>query len=272
MKQTTPLRKWGAALSATCALALFTAPQAQAAGTGQLGILDTSGINPATEAEWAVNDEYRLTFITSDRIDASDDAGGTVDWNSISAWNAAAQSFADNATGQDLGSVTWNVIGSTADVDARDNTLTNPNNGSGHSIMLIDGSTVIASDFNELWSADAGSGGIQNTISLTENEGQNIADAPAIPWPLTGTEGDGTALGSGDVLRDISEGGTIRQGQGTDTVGWIDRADISGQPAASSDSPHAIYAMSETLTVVPEPSAALLIGLAGLGLLARRRR
>ena len=256
-----------AATAGCCALSMIAAAPAHAATMfGQLGILDTSGINPTTHQPWQLGDHYRLVFITSDRVNASDNSGGTVDWNDISTWNATAQGFANNATGHDLSSVNWNVIGSTVDVDARDNTLTNPNiNGSGHPIMLIDGSTVVASDFNELWSG----AGIQNIINLTENEGQSISDAPAIPWPLTGTRWNGTAHVATGVLRDISGGGSIRQGEGGNTVGWIDRAESS--VIADSSNPHAIYAMSETLTVIPEPSTAVLIGLGSLVLLRRRR-
>jgi hypothetical protein len=110
--------------------------------------------------------------------------------------------------------------------------------------MLIDGKTIVAGNFNELW-GPAGHE-IRNVISLTENKGQHINDAPAIPWPFTGTNISGTVI-SGGHLRDISGGGSIRQGQGDNVRGWIDRANYT--VAAQDNRPRAIYAMSNPLFV-----------------------
>jgi len=257
------LSKWVFTACAGLALAGLTAPLAHSATLfGQLGFLDTSGTNPATGQPWQLGDQYRLVFISSIRATAEDRSDNIADWNAL------AQGFANNAThSANLGSVSWFVIGSTATVDARDNTSTNPNvSGAGHTIMLINGSTVIANDFNDLWGGPGSS--IQNIINLTENEGQTIGAAPGSEWPWTGTNASGVALS--EPLR--SGTGNIRQGQGNSTVGWIDRDNISGSPAARSSSPQSIYVMSEPLMVIPEPSTALLIGLGGLALLRRRRK
>ena len=222
----------------------------------QLGILDlvaNSGNNPATGELWQPGDSYRLVFISSDPLDPRDDTAPSPfgSWNNIDTWNAEAQNFADTAEGQDLSGVTWRVIGSTTSVNARDNTRTNPaEDGNGHAIMLIDGKTIVANDFNGLWGSSGHS--IQNVIRFTQNivggENEHILDAPAIWWPFTGTNVSGANQGAGGSLRDIGPGGAIRQGQGDNTQGWIDRANFT--VAASSSSPQAIYVMSERLFVI----------------------
>lgn len=224
---------------------------------GQLGILDLAsngGINPATDEPWKAADRYRLVFISSDPVNPRDGAAPSSfgSWNSISTWNAEAQNFANNAVGQDLSGITWKVLGSTPTVNARDNTATNPAvNGSGHPIMLIDGKTVVADDFNRLWGG-AGSP-VRNTIRYTQNltgtgENQHINDVPTIWWPFTGTNASGVNLGAGGSMRDIDAGGSIRQGQGDNLLGWIDRANFT--VAAQSTGTMAIYAMSDPLFVI----------------------
>jgi len=229
---------------------------ANAALAGQLGILDTNGINPNTGVQWAAGDQYRLVFITSQGVGSS----GT-EWDDIATWNDAVQTIADNAG---LGSVTWNIVGSTADVDARDNTLTNPNlHGTGHAIVAMDGSTVVANDYNQLWD-----GVVRSTRPEWTENGDNMSTVDdAVPWSLTGTAGDGTADGS-LYLQNTADGGTIRQGRNQDTHHWIN-ANITG--ANWSDTgPLSVYAMSETLTV-PEPGSLALLGVGGLLVAARRR-
>jgi hypothetical protein len=258
MKMKTLIFKQTATFAAMGALALFATQQASAAGSGQLGILDTSGINPNTGVEWAVGDEYRLIFISSTFVDPN---GSAMD--GIAAWNSAVQDIA-NAAG--LGSVTWNILGSTVDVDARDNTSTNPNvDGTGHAIIAMDGSTIVDNNFTNLWDGDAP----ESIVAFDEN-GVAKDSSDAVDWPLTGTLSDGTAE-SGLELRDLSSGGTIRQGrnQSSFAAGWINANNIGAN--WSSDAALSVYGMSETLQVVPEASSALLIGLASLALLRRRR-
>ena len=107
---------------AAVAMAVF-AGSAQAL-EGQLGILTPgalSGNNPATGAPWAVGDQYRLAFFTS--------ATTTAESADIATYNAWVQGLANASTAYDIGAddgVTWKVIGSTSEVDARDNTSTNP--------------------------------------------------------------------------------------------------------------------------------------------------
>jgi len=249
MKTQTPIRKWAAG----CALALMTAPLAHAAGTGQLGILDTSGTNPNTGLEWAIGDNYRFAFVGS--VDR--DAQSTV----IADYNTWAQDLA-NASSLNIGGgqgVTWNIIGSTSSVDARDNTSTNPNaDGTGESIFLLDGLTSIATDYADLWD-----GAISNALNLDENG--NSKDPK---FGFTGTFTDGTRVSDHNNRGSLgSDDGKGVSQSGSKVSEWIYRA----QTSAGADTALPMYSMSETLTVVPETSSALLIGFAGLALLRRRR-
>ena len=267
MKFQTHSRRWASAIGAGCALAMLTAPLAQSALVGQLGILDLTangGINPATNEAWKYGDTYRLVFITSTSVNSADSA-----MDSITAWNAAVQSIANAAnnsgtTGPDLSTVTWNIVGSSADVDARDNTSTNPNVNSGYGIFAMNGSTVIANNFDMLWDSVVR----DERPEWTENGDHMSGVSEAVPWSFTGTSGNGTADGS-LYLKDTSGGGNIRQGRNQDDHHWIN-ASITGANWSDSGA-LSVYGMSETLTVIPEPSTALLIGLGGLALLRRRR-
>lgn len=253
------------AVVAVFSIATLTSLSTQAAASGQLGILDTSGLNPSTGRNWAIGDPYRLAFISSGRVDASNTSFGSLD--DIATWNAVAQSFA-NKSHLDLSGASWKVIGSTKDLDARDNTRTNPaSNGLGHPIILIDGSTTIARNYADLWD-----GRLENTITLTEIRGTRIGDLNIPAYPFTGTKPNGTALDSNEVLRALSPSskGKIRQGHANHPLGWIDRAPV-GLPAADNGS-MPIYILSDPLYVIdqiPEASSIWLVGLLGLVLCRR---
>lgn len=248
------------------AVLLFSAISANAAILkSQLGLLDLSangGLNPATGAAWQLGDQYRLVFISSTPVDPQNSAA-----DDIAYWNAAVQSIANNSTIAGLGSVTWNIIGSTETVDARDNTSTNPNvNGTGHTIFNLDGSTVIENNFDDLWDGNA-----PLSICLYDENGVDKDASTAVDWPLTGTSTDGTANGT-VYLQDTSSSGSIRQGRNQIgfEAGWIDANNIGANWSA--DGALSVYGMSEALTIIPEPSTALLAGLGLAGLVLRRRR
>lgn len=240
---------------------LLSVGTASAVPIGQLGILDDNangGINPVTGLAWASGDQYRLVFVTS--------TFGSPGSSNINDYNAFVQAAANSAG---LGAATWNVIGSTTSVDARDNTGTNFTiDPIGTSIFLIDGTTKIADDYTDLWD-----GTIDSPINRTETNG---AYTPPLTSPFgqfggvwAGTTGDGQDRG-------VAALGGPRADLGLSIVSnsaqWIRRADINPH----NDAPLGFYAMSELLTIpgnaVPEPTTATL-GLIGLaGLLARRRR
>jgi hypothetical protein len=214
----------------------------------QLGILDlgaNGGVNPATQQGWQAGDSYRLVFISSTYVDPNDAAK-----NDISAWNTAVQNIADAATTHDLSGVTWKIIGSTENVDARDNTLTNPEvNGTGHAIFNMDGSSVIENNFVDLWNGDD-----PVNIALFD---ENVVDkdtSAAVDWPLTGTNFDGTA-NSSLFLKDTTGGGAIRQGrnQAGFSAAWIDANNVGANWSANDAL--SVYGMSERLFVIDQDDA-----------------
>ena len=237
-----------AAAGLVVALAAFAGP-ARADLMGELGILDVSGTNPATGETWALGDEYRLAFITSTN------PGATL--TDIADYNALVQGLADAAG---LGDATWNVIGSTSLVDARDNTSTNPTvDGPGMPILLVDGITVVANDYADLWDHS-----VQHIIDQTET------GATKAHWPFTGSYWDGTVstgkpnTGGGP----LGSPGEVTQGNGSNATDWVWRQWTSDPSATALP----LYAMSDTLTVVPEPATMSLLALGGLAMLRRRRR
>ena len=194
----------------------------------------------------AAPDEYRLAFITSTN------PGATL--STIGEYNALVQSLAD-AAGIG-GDVTWNVIGSTSEVDARDNTGTNPDvDGVGVPIYLVDMTTLVASNNADLWD-----GTIDHIIDQDEN------GATKAHWPFTGSYWDGTLSTGKPNTGGMGLDGTgeITQGNGSRTDQWIWRQWTS-DPAATA---LPLYAMSE---VIPEPATICLLGFGGL-MLRRRRK
>ena len=169
----------------------------------------------------------------------------------IAVYNSHVQNAA-NAAG--FGSVTWNFIGSTLTVDARDNTGTNPGtDGTGVGIFLVDGTTIVAASNADLWD-----GNVASNINLNEN-GVFVDSAV-----VAGTNNDGTAHPS-QYLGEAN-GGNYQNGHtNKPTIRWMVQFNTGQNTALPA------YALSEELTVVPEPSSLALLGLGGL-LIARRRR
>lgn len=182
-------------------------------------------------------DEYRLVFVTSGFHNAAS--------SNISDYNSYVQNAADAVGSLVSGTgMTWRAIASTGTVDARDNTFTNPSiDGIGVPLYRVDG-IRIANNYNDLWD-----GAIQNALNVTE-----LGTAPAIPrgvWTATAPNGV-KAPGLGDP-------GLMFFGQSpfTDT-NWV----WSGQNTAAVE--FHVYAISNALTVVPEPASwvvALLLSL-----------
>jgi len=143
---------------ATVAMALF-AGTANAGLVTELGILDLTangGINPATGLAWEAGDTYRFAFTSSGLTTATS--------SDINYYNNFVQNLANSAG---LGGATWKVIGSTPTVDARDNTSTNiAVYGTGEAIFLVDGSTIVAQDYTDLW--DGAGGAYTPKINKTE--------------------------------------------------------------------------------------------------------
>jgi len=197
-------------------------------------------------------DQYRIVFVTSTTIQATS--------SDISTYNAHVTAAA--ALNPDLAVIegtveqttTWTAIGSTATVNARDNTSTT-GAGTGIGIYLLN-DTAIATSYTDLWD-----GTIANLFNVDE-QGDSGPYANSQVW--TGTNGDGST--GNDPLGTATPefGKTNLTGVNT----WINR--LSGSSWPNTDTYH-LFAISGILTV-PEPSSTALLGLGGLALMLRRRR
>lgn len=168
---------------------LLAAASAQAAGTAQLGILDTSTINPTTGVEWQVGDKYHLLFVTTTTTAATS--------TDIAVYNAFVQADANAQTGDfaRMGEVSWFALGSTTTTNAINNVIiTAP-------VMNAWNSAAIATNAADMWD-------FRYTQSRTDTAG-NLRNV----W--TGSAGGGVADG-GDQLG-ATDGTTRRHWSG-----WTD--------------------------------------------------
>ena len=191
-----------------------------------------AGLNPG--------DYYHLIFTTSGAMVAQNDdiAVYNLFVNTQAALNPAL-------TGTDMG-VNWSAIASTPTVDAIDNALVEA------PVYLFD-STLVANGFADIWDGD-----IASPIFL--DQFGNSAGAFDV-WTGSGESGlgdPGLELGS--------TGGVATKGSpfSTDSQ-WIAFEDFNLTQANS------FYAISQKLTVIPEPSSLLFCCCACFAGLRRRR-
>jgi hypothetical protein len=190
--------------------------------------------------------EYRLAFVTS----AERNGASTL----IQSYNTFVTDVANSQAALASLGTTWKAIGSTATVDARDNTGTNPVvDGVGVPIFLLN-DTLLANDNSDLWDGDIlvpfaideTGAAVQQTFVWTGTTASGVAH----PWPL-GSQDPDPVIGS--------TGFTGSQ--------WVTGANLF------SFLPQPMYAVSDVLVVVPEPGTAVLLamGLVALGGLRRRK-
>ena len=209
----------------------------------------------------SAGDQYRLAFVTSTTRDAYS--------TNIADYNAFVAGVANGVTELQALGTSWNAIASTASVDARDNTGTNPS-AAGVSIFLLN-DTMFATGNGDLWDVVLHAGAILTTLSI--NEAGSFTSE--LVW--TGTSVDGTGswgpLGEEEASTGLSSFGFSSYSAHT----WIRYSD------EIFDETNSFYAMSDVLTIptpaggagsaVPEPGTILLfgVGLAGLGYMRRKR-
>jgi len=193
---------------------------------GRLNLAANGGINPATGALWQLGDTYRLVFVSSGTTAATS--------TNLATYDTFVQGLATTAG---LGNG-WKVIGSSSTTDARDHTATNPNtNGSAEAVILIDGSTVIANNYADLWD-----GSIDAAINVTE-QGSGGINASV----FTGTYVDGTNNDpDGRVFGGSSEPTPkVTTGKSSQTNSWWIR-DFN----FAATSTQRVYAISKVLQIV----------------------
>lgn len=209
-------------------------------------------------------DEYRLAFVTSGvRRATSTDIEFYNDFVNLEASRANSIISALD--------IEWKAIVSTDEVDARDNTNTNwlETGDVGVPIYRVDGERV-ASDYTQFWTIDFTED--VAVLNITPSGGQVFPDPLSrlgIPEVFTGTDFTGRAAFS-NAFQESRAVGNSRV-----MIGDASSATFRfwGAEVASGDSfSRHIYAISEVLTVVPEPTGACLILFVVLGLAYRNRQ
>ncbi len=178
-------------------------------------------------------DQYRLVFVTSTSRDATSSNIG--DYNTFV--TAAANSVPELLA---LGTV-WKAIGSTPSIDARDNTGTNPSS-TGVPIYRLDDKRV-ADNNADLWDS------ILADSILVNELGVNFSGNVRTGTLASGLKSAGLELGA-------ATNSTVGLSGALDSR-WTNVGSFS----VTIERP--VYAMSEIMTVVPEPST---LALAAFGL------
>jgi hypothetical protein len=195
---------------------------------GELGVLDVDAlpINPNTGKPWQVGDKYRLMFVSSGVRDGSS--------ATIADYNTFIQNLA-TAAGLGTG---WTAVVSTATVDAKDNTNTDPGSDTDSAVILMDGAQVAFLKLSDMWPSSSWA---RVNIDLDEDGNLRPNDTPIwTSWCAvwTGTRWDGTAENP------LGNGGNTNLGLArAEQQFWIDR----GVNTDTYDLP--IYGISPLLTV-----------------------
>lgn len=204
----------------------------------------------------SVGDKYHLAFVTSTIRDAL--SSDIDDYNAFV--NAAADAVGigpNDFTSSPIGAINWYAIASTATVHARDNAMVSA------PVYRLD-DTLVATDFADMWD-----GALQNPLNLDET---GSFRAGWLAW--TGSLVDGFGSPTDFLGPHFPEHFQCVTGHSSAYILvspslWI--ANFS----TYSYHDYAFYALSEELTVIPEPSTLVLMscGLLGLlGICVKRRR
>lgn len=193
------------------------------------------------------NTPYRLVFVTQANFLPNAET-------SIAGFNTIVTNQANlNPTLAGLGT-TWTVIGSTASVDARDNTGTNPFvDGTGVAIYNTGGLRMATSN-SDLWD-----GTLENRVGFNQFGNTQLNAV------YTGSQSDGTRFVGAELGNASARFGSSSVADST----WVNQGTFS--PALG------LFAMSGVLyngapiapAAVPEPSTLLLLG--AMGLIGYRR-
>lgn len=186
-----------------------------------------------------------MAFITSAETNA---VSGDIDY-----YNTFVTNIANTVPQLAQLGTTWTIIGSTAAMDARVNTSTNPSSSVGVPIFRLDG-VLVASSNADLWDGSLSA----RIYTIETGDPTNL-----LVW--TGTTAGGTNAGlfalGGDF--DGSIMGLASYGVGDDWVNY----DSDSKAFLKS-----VYAISGVLTVVPEPTPRVLATIGLIGLAAWRRK
>jgi hypothetical protein len=217
-----------------------------------------SSSSPLIPTGMGAGDSFQLVFQTSTPVVGLTGVG---DPAVIGNWNTHVTNVAGTSGLADIPSIAWYAILSTPTVDAKDNAVVSA------PVYLLDSattiSTLIASDATDMWDGSIGA-------PITYDENANLL-AGRKAWSggswtvgvkVNTTESVGGSAGSWYI-------GVTSVSTTAFPNAWLGGSGATSKSAKTN--PHAVYAMSEVITVVPEP-ASLASGLLGLTLIAGRRR
>lgn len=287
----------------------LTAPTANAALTALvLDLTANGGINPNTGVAWAAGDTYRLAFHTAGTF--SSESNNLQDYHDFVTAQAHQNSALAGTTWYAMVMVNLDGTMTQADSpknNVLESTLTSDLTGgfgiggAGSPIYAMNGSTAIARNNADIWNGWSNPFDGDNTLRLAAGStnlnsagvevtaSQNVFYSPFLDQfglgdsanihgrdVMTGFNGVGgghvNALGNTieidpqTVPLNNTHLNHSRGNSNANSVGRVTNRFTDVNTALTS-----VYAISEVMTVVPEPSTALLGALGLLGLLRRRR-
>ena len=222
-------------------LALGLAGAAQAGLlTGPGGIMCPTGAHPTLGRDWAAGDTYQLVFVTSTTTQATQ--------TGIAYYNTFVNTAADGSSLTGVPDVTWYAIASAYSpaTSARNTAIVSA------PVYRLD-LALVATGYADIWKGSI-------TVPIEVNE--NGVWSAGCEYVWTGTFPDGLPL-SGRELG----GSEPLAGRGYWANGyWMHQTGYT----ITNYCP--LYALSEELTITPEPATLALLGLGGLGMLLGRKR
>jgi hypothetical protein len=217
--------------------------------TGAQSIYRPQGLQPG--------DQYRLVFVTEGKQDAL--SSNIADYNAF----VTNEANAPNSVIRGL-ATEWFTIASTADVDAIENTETNPSprGQTGVPIYLVDGQTRFAEHYDNLWDGDSYGRTYLGPLHLTQ---YGVAVVNPINNVWTGTNEYGVAGGFGGPLGSPHPSLGAAPGTFGANGRWIN----NNFRSLDRETKH-LYAISPVLVAVPEPPAIALLCTSLIAFLRRR--
>ncbi len=208
------------------AVGLLAKP-ADAALVGELGILDVTGVNPATGSPWQPGDQYRFAFVTSTTKDATS--------TDMTDYDTFVQAAAD-ASSLGLGGAKWKALGSTIGLNSRAHTGTTA--AGGGAIFLVDGATKVADNYNDFWD-----GSLDHAMSMDETG--TVITSNTNVWAGMFPSGAPEATRHlGSIIPEAGGQFKAHHGRATETGGYWARV-----YNAETSTPLRFYGLSDPLTV-----------------------
>ena len=213
-----------------------------------LGLADAQTVLSPDGLE--LGDMYRIAFVTDGVIDATSSL--------VSTYNDFVASEVNNPGSILAGLQTqWSAIVSTAEIDAIENTETDPSSvgDTGVPIFLADGITRIVPNYDVMWSGVVGFRVLEAPISITQFGDRSVK---SIVWSGTSLQGVAQApLGEAVATHGFQVSSNSR---------WIANGGHSNTTLGQ------VYGLSGVLVAVPEPTSVLLLASGSIGAVFRRRR